>query len=104
MATTPRSAVPTIADDFRADAAPWIIDASVYVETEWDRTDPHGEMDYVETLRRLSGLPSVAVAQAWLDQPDCADVLERHAARGFVRSVRHKPRAHARPGDGGPAA
>ncbi|MGL4496786.1 MAG: amidohydrolase family protein [Beijerinckiaceae bacterium] len=88
---------PYLTDDYRADAAPWIVEASVYVETEWDPGDPHGEMDYVSTLRRHSGLPSVAVAQAWLDRPDCAAVLERHAARGFVRSVRHKPRASSHP-------
>jgi hypothetical protein len=53
-------------------------------------------MDYVASCAGL-GLPSVAVAQAWLDRADCAAVLEIHAARGFVRSVRHKPRANASP-------
>ncbi len=93
---------PYLADDYRADASPWTVEASVYVETEWDPADPHGEMDYVAELRGSSGLPSVAVAQAWLDRPDRGPVLERHAARGFVRSVRHKPRANARPGEGAP--
>ncbi len=93
---------PYLAADYRADATPWIIDASVYVETEWDPADPDGEMDYVAELRRGSSLPSVAVAQAWLDRPDCAAVLERHAGRGFVRSVRHKPRANRNANDGAP--
>jgi predicted TIM-barrel fold metal-dependent hydrolase len=93
---------PYLAADYRADAAPWSIDASVYVETEWDPSDPDGEMDYVAELRRASGLPSVAVAQIWLDRPDCAAVLERHAARGFVRSVRHKPRANRSPDHSAP--
>jgi predicted TIM-barrel fold metal-dependent hydrolase len=93
---------PYLAADYRADAAPWAIDASVYVETEWDPADPDGEMDYVAELRRESGLPSVAVAQAWLDRPDCAAVLERHSGRGFVRSVRHKPRANRDARDGTP--
>jgi predicted TIM-barrel fold metal-dependent hydrolase len=91
-----------LAADYRADAAPFVIDASVYVEAEWDPSDPDGEMDYVAELRRESGLPSVAVAQAWLDRPDCAAVLERHAARSFVRSVRHKPRANRDANDGAP--
>lgn len=88
---------PYLTADYRADAAPWIIDASVYVETEWDPSDANGEMDFVAALRTQTGLPSVAVAQAWLDRPDCGAVLERHAARDFVRSVRHKPRANADP-------
>ncbi len=88
---------PYLRDDYVTDAAPWRIQASVYVETEWDPRDPIGEMDYVAELR-AGGLPSVAVAQAWLDAPDCAAVLESHAARGFVRSVRHKPRANSAPG------
>ncbi len=93
---------PYLATHYRADALPWVIDASVYVETEWDPNDADGEMDYVDELRHTSGLPSVAVAQAWLDRPCCAAVLERHAARGFVRSVRHKPRANQNPRDSQP--
>lgn len=90
---------PYLADDFRRDAAPYRIAGSVYIETEWDPRDPVGEMDYVAELIAGSGLPSVAVAQAWLDREDCAAVLESHAARGFVRSVRHKPRANRSPAD-----
>lgn len=86
--------------DFRADAAPYTIAASVYVEAEWDARDPMGEMAYIERLRAAEGFPNVAVAQAWLDRADCAVVLASHAARAFVRSVRHKPRANATPRDG----
>lgn len=86
-------------DDYRADAAPFVVQASVYVETEWDPRDPVGEMRYVQTLRRAYGLPTVAVAQAWLDRPDAAKVLEQQASFDFVRSVRHKPRANASPTD-----
>lgn len=88
--------------DYRADASPWSIAASVYVETEWDPRDPTGEMDFVETLIAKDRLPTVAVAQAWLDRADNAAVLESHAARPFVRSIRHKPRANSKPTDGGP--
>ena len=93
---------PYLPDDFRADAAPRRIAASVYVETEWNPADPAGEMDYVARLQKESGLPSVVVAQAWLDGKDCGAVLAAHAARPFVRSVRHKPRANAGPRDGAP--
>ena len=66
--------------DYLADAAPFRVDKSVYVETEWDPRDPVGEMRYIDALRRDTGLPSVAVAQAWLDRDDAPHVLERHAA------------------------
>lgn len=95
---------PYLPDDYRRDAAPFQIAASVYVEAEWSSHDPAGEMDYIARLREHDGLPSVAVAQAWLDRDDCAAVLEHHAARSFVRSVRHKPRANPKPGEGPPGA
>ncbi|MGE0717478.1 MAG: amidohydrolase [Alphaproteobacteria bacterium] len=88
--------------DYLADARNWRIAGSVYVETEWDPGDALGEMAYVAELRRGGGLPSVAVAQAWLDRDDAASLLERLAAIDFVRSVRHKPRANASPSDGRP--
>ncbi len=87
---------------YLADAAPYRVEATVYVETEWDPHDPVGEMRWVERLRAECGLPTVAIAQAWLDAPDAAQVLEAHAARGFVRGVRHKPRANPRAGAGEP--
>jgi predicted TIM-barrel fold metal-dependent hydrolase len=89
---------PYLPEDFRADAHPFVVDASVYVEAEWKPDNPIGEMDYISSLRQTEGLPSVAVAQAWLDRMDCPAVLESHADRDFVRSVRHKPRANKAPG------
>lgn len=91
-----------LAPEYLADAARYDVVGTVYVETEWDPRDAAGEMDYVAGLRRDGGLPSVAVAQAWLDRDDAAALLERLAAHDFVRSVRHKPRANPAPGDGRP--
>lgn len=88
--------------DYRADAAPFQVEKSVYVEAEWDPADPVGEMHYIDSLRREYGLPTVAVAQAWLDADDAAAVLEQQAAFAFVRSVRHKPRANRSPADAAP--
>jgi len=93
---------PYLPPDYRADAAPYIVEKSVYVEAEWNPADPVGEMRYIEQLRREHGLPSVAVAQAWLDADDVATVLEQQAAFAFVRSVRHKPRANRAPGNAAP--
>lgn len=89
---------PYLLEDYLGDATPIEITASIYVETEWWDNDPVGEMDWVAGLKTGGSLPSVAVAQAWLDRADVAQVLENHAGRGFVRSVRHKPRSNAAPG------
>jgi predicted TIM-barrel fold metal-dependent hydrolase len=85
--------------DYRADAAPFHVAKSVYVEAEWNPADPLGEMRYIERLRREHGLPTVAVAQAWLDRDDAPSIVEQQAAFPFVRSVRHKPRANPNPAD-----
>jgi predicted TIM-barrel fold metal-dependent hydrolase len=91
-------------DDYRADAARAGVEilGTVYVETEWDPSDAVGEMRYVATLRETTGLPSVAVAQAWLDRDDCVSQLERLRSFDFVRGIRHKPRANGAAGDGAP--
>jgi predicted TIM-barrel fold metal-dependent hydrolase len=81
-----------LVEDYLADARGWQVRHGVYVEAEWDPDDPVGEMLFIEKLRRDSGFPTVAVAQAWLDRADFASVLDAHARRGFVRGVRHKPR------------
>ena len=91
---------PYLPADYFADARPHNVVKTVYVETEWDPCDPVGEMRYVEQLRRDTGFPTVAVAQAWLDREDAAAVLERQAAFPFVRSIRHKPRANRSAGNG----
>jgi predicted TIM-barrel fold metal-dependent hydrolase len=88
--------------DYLADAAPFAIEKTVYVEAEWDPRDPVGEMRYIASLRRRHGLPTVAVAQAWLDHDDAPQVLAQQAAFDFVRSVRHKPRANRSPDDAAP--
>jgi len=80
-----------LAEDYRRDAARWHVARGVHIEAEWDPSDPTGEMDFIAGLRRESGFPSVAVAQAWLDRDDCAAVLEAHAMHPFVRGVRQKP-------------
>jgi predicted TIM-barrel fold metal-dependent hydrolase len=93
---------PYLPADYRRDTAAFELAGSVYVEAEWDPKDPIGEMRYIESLRKQSGLPSVAVGQAWLDQPEVDGTLEQLAAFGFVRGIRHKPRANASPRDAQP--
>ena len=86
---------PYLPADYLADAHGYEVAKTVYVETEWDPRDPLGEMSWVDRLRRATGFPTVAIAQAWLDRDDAASVLERHAAIPFVRGIRHKPRPGA---------
>jgi predicted TIM-barrel fold metal-dependent hydrolase len=83
---------PYLPADYFADARPHRVVKTVYVETEWDPRDAPGEMRYVERLRRETGFPTVAVAQAWLDRDDLGATLEALAQFDFVRGVRHKPR------------
>ena len=80
-----------LVEDYRADAAGWRVTRGVYVEAEWDPRDPLGEMNFISEIIQ-TGFPTVAVAQAWLDREDCAEVLEAQARHGFVRGIRHKPR------------
>jgi len=83
---------PYLPADYFADAGPHRVTKTVYVETEWDPRDPLGEMRYVERLRRETGFPTVAVAQAWLDRDDVDTTLAALAQFDFVRGIRHKPR------------
>ena len=83
---------PYLPADYFADAGRHQVVKTVYVETEWDPRDPLGEMRYVEQLRRETGFPTVAVAQAWLHQDDFAATLKGLTRFDFVRGIRHKPR------------
>ena len=89
---------PYLPEDYRRDTAGFDLVGSVYVEAEWDPRDPIGEMRFIASLREQSGLPSAAIGQAWLHQPDAAATLEQLAQFDFVRGVRQKPRANPAPG------
>lgn len=83
--------------DYRRDTAGFELVGSVFVETEWDPRDPVGEVRWVERLAAAEGLPTVMVAQAWLDSADAPEVLASHGQSPIVRGVRQKPRAAATP-------
>jgi predicted TIM-barrel fold metal-dependent hydrolase len=93
---------PYLPADYLSDAASFRIRKTVYLECGWNPGDPVGEMVYVQTLRRATGLPTVAVAHAALDRPDVESVLEQHAGFDFVRGIRCTPRANPTPQDGAP--
>ena len=82
-----------LVDDYLADARPFEVAATVYIEAEWDPADPLGELTWVHGLADRMGYPNAVAAQAWLDREDVADVLAGASAFPLVRSVRHKPAA-----------
>ena len=83
--------------DYRRDAGRFDVVGSVFIETEWDPQDALGETRWVAGLKADTGLPSVMVAQAWLDRADAPALLAAHGSNPLVRGVRHKPRAAASP-------
>lgn len=85
--------------DYRRDTAAFDLRASVYVEAEWDPADPIGETKWVHEVAAAEGLPNAVVAQAWLDRGDVSEVLAKQTSFPLVRSVRHKPRSSASPGE-----
>ena len=92
---------PYLPDDHRRAAGRHRIVQTVYVETEWEATDPIGETRYASSLAERWGVPNAIVAQAWLDRADESEVLAGQAAFPLVRSVRHKPGGAARPDEVG---
>jgi predicted TIM-barrel fold metal-dependent hydrolase len=83
--------------DYRRDAGRFEVVGSIYIETEWDPSDPIGETAWVAQVKEVEGLPTVMVAQAWLDRDDAPGVIAAHGANPLVRGIRHKPRAAPNP-------
>ena len=83
--------------DFRRDWDGLRVVGSVYVEAEWDPSDPAGETAWAESVADEAGFPTVIVAQAWLGRRDVEEVLAAQAAFGRVRGVREKPATAGRP-------
>ncbi len=85
--------------DHERNAGPHLWVRSVLMEGEWEPTDPVGEARWVHALSQCAGTPQAFAAQIWLDRDDVDAVLAAYTSAplaGFVRSVRHKPRAAAR--------
>ncbi|MEM8948233.1 MAG: amidohydrolase family protein [Pseudomonadota bacterium] len=83
--------------DYRTDAEGFDIAGTVYVEAEWDPTDPVGEARWVSELASAAGLPAAIVAQAWLHQEDAPETLAALAEFPRVRGIRQKPAAAPTP-------
>lgn len=88
---------PYLPPDYRADAGRFEVVGSVFIEAEHDSRDPAGEVEWVSRISREHGLPTVIVAQAWLDREDRDQVLAAHGAHPLVRGIRHKPASVSSP-------
>ena len=80
-----------LVEDFRRDWDGLRVVGSVYVEAEWDPSNPASETAWAESVADESGFPTVIVAQAWLRRGDVEEVLAAQAEFGRVRGVREKP-------------
>ena len=85
--------------DYRRDSRSFNVVKTVYVEAEWDSSNPIGELRWVHEMAARHGLPNAMVAQFRLDRDDAADVLKQQAAFPLVKSVRHKPKSATRRSD-----
>jgi len=86
-------------EDFQQDWDGLRIVGSVYVEAEWDSSDPAGETAWAESVADESGFPTAIVAQAWLGREDVEEVLAAQAGFDRVRGVRDKPAVAAHPNE-----
>ena len=86
-------------DDYARASAGHRVMRHVVMEGEWDSQDPIGEAIWMQALAQDKGAPHAMAAQIWLDRDDVDAVLLRYQQAplaGFVRSVRHKPKATSR--------
>ena len=84
-------------EDFRTDWDGLRVIGSVHVEAH--PSDPVEETRWVSSLADRTGLPTVIVALAWLDQDDVGEVLAGHAQFERVRGVRAKPAVASHPNE-----
>jgi predicted TIM-barrel fold metal-dependent hydrolase len=80
-------------DDYQNDWARHKIIKSVYVETEWDPTDPAGESNWVQNHYEAFGFPNAFVGQIWFEDENVDNILSAHKSFPITRSVRQKPQS-----------
>ncbi len=77
--------------DYRRDAAPHRVLATVHCEAERARDDQLGETAWLTRVHAAHGFPNAIVAHAWFHTPESGEVLARQAAFPLVRGIRSKP-------------
>lgn len=64
---------------------------SVHMQAGRALDEQVAETEWLETMHRQFGLPSVAVGHVSFIQPDCAAILEGHARSPLMRGIRSRP-------------
>lgn len=84
--------------DYRRITAAHNVVASVTMEAEWDEAHLLDETAWTAGRHaETPGYPAAHVARTFLHRPGAEAELAAHARTGFVRGIRHKPFAAARP-------
>jgi predicted TIM-barrel fold metal-dependent hydrolase len=74
--------------DYRRDSANQNIVASIHIEAQWDRSDPLGETQWLETLDKSGGVAIRYTAAAPFGTPQGACFIEQQAAYPRVVAIR----------------
>lgn len=84
---------PFLPQDYRAQVGEHRVVGTVYMEAEWDPTDPLGEARWIHELAAASGWPNAMIGQAWLDREDIGVQLAAPSAgcHGCVVCVTNRP-------------
>ena len=80
-------------DNYKNDWNNHKIVKSVYVETEWDPSDPIGESRWIQNYYDQNGFPNALVSQVWFENENIDSVLSSHKQFSLSRSVRQKPQS-----------
>jgi predicted TIM-barrel fold metal-dependent hydrolase len=74
-------------------------EATVHIEAERARGEQLAETRWLHGIKAQWGFPNAVVAHAWLDRPDCDEMLQAHIQYPLVRGIRCKPLTTKRPDD-----
>lgn len=71
---------------------------SVHIQAARAMDEQVAETEWLETMNKQYGLPSVVVGHVSFIQPDCAAILEGHAKSPLMRGIRSRPTTSPGPG------
>jgi predicted TIM-barrel fold metal-dependent hydrolase len=91
-------------DDYRDAARRFVVEGTVHIEAERDRSDEIGETRWLSALAAATGLPSAIVAHASFVAPECEERLASQCRFPLVRGIRSKPVTAMTPGEMKPGA
>jgi len=84
-------------DDYRMDSFGILVEASVHVEAECERSLALEETRWLHQQHQSQHLPHAVVAHAWLHDEQLEEKLDAQARFPLVRGIRSKPRTRVKP-------